>query len=75
MIAKDTVVTSDEARYVRVQYDIVTQFRGTPIRQRNVHYYVAFRAKWIDVHISIIEPTHEDAKIFAVFDASLSYGP
>jgi hypothetical protein len=58
-----------------VQYDIVSEFRGRPVRQRHVHYYVAFRGKWIDVHISIIEPSEEDAGIFAAFDRSLSYGP
>ena len=75
MIAKDTAVTSDAAKYVRVQYDIVAELKGQPIRQRNVNYYIAYRGKWIDVHISIIEPTQEDAKIFAAFDTGLSYGP
>lgn len=75
MIAKDTVVTSDAAKYVRVQYDIVAELQGQPIRQRNVNYYIAYRGKWVDVHISIIEPTQDDAKIFAAFDTSLSYGP
>ena len=75
MIAKDTMVTSDTAKYVRVQYDIVAELDGQPIRQRNVNYYIAYRGKWIDVHISIIEPTEEDAKIYTAFDTSLSYGP
>ena len=75
MIAKDTAVTSNAAKYVRVQYDIVAELQGQPIRQRNVNYYIAYRGEWIDVHISIIEPTQDDAKIFAAFDTSLSYGP
>jgi len=75
MIAKDTVVTSDATKYFRVQYDIIAEIQSQPIRQRNVHYYVAHRGRWVDVHISIIEPTQEDGRIFVAFDTSLSYGP
>lgn len=74
MIAKDSVVTSETPKYVRVQYDIVTQFQGQPIRQRHVHYYFVYRGKWVDVHISIIVPTKEDEETFAAFDRSLRYG-
>ncbi len=74
MIAKNTVLTSDRAKYVRVQYDVFTEFQGKLIRQRNVNYYFAFRGKWIDVHISMIEPIKEDEGIFAAFDKSLDYG-
>lgn len=74
MIARDSVATSETPKYVRVQYDIVTQFQGQPIRQRHVHYYFVYREKWVDVHISIIVPTQEDEEIFAAFDKSLRYG-
>ena len=47
--------------------------QGQPIRQRHVHYYFAFRGKWVDVHISIIVPSKEDEEIFAAFDRSLRY--
>ena len=74
MIAQDSVQSADTPKYVRVQYDIVTQFQGQPIRQRHVHYYFVYREKWIDVHISIIVPTKEDDEVFAAFDKSLRYG-
>ncbi len=74
MIARDSVVSSETPKYVRVQYDIVTEFQGQPIRQRHVHYFFAFRGKWVDVHISVIVPTREDEEIFAAFDRSLRYG-
>jgi len=74
MIAQDLVQSADTPKYVRVQYDIVTQFQGQPIRQRHVHYYFVYREKWVDVHISIIVPTKEDEEIFAAFDRSLRYG-
>jgi hypothetical protein len=73
MIAKETIVSSETERFVRVQYDIVTDFEGKPIRQKNVNYYFAFKGRWIDVHISIIAPTEEDERIFRGFDESLSY--
>jgi hypothetical protein len=75
MIARDSVVNSETPKYVRVQYDIVTEFQGQPIRQRHVNYFFfAFRGKWVDVHISVIVPTKEDEEIFAAFDRSLRYG-
>lgn len=75
LIAKDTVVTSENPTYVRVQYDLVTEFEGKPIRSRNVNYYFTYRGKWTDVHISIVQPTKADEEVFAAFDRSLSYGP
>jgi hypothetical protein len=74
MIAQDSVKSSETPSYVRVQYDIVTQFQGQPIRQRHVHYYFVYGGKWVDVHISVIVPTKEDEEIFTAFDRSLRYG-
>jgi hypothetical protein len=74
MIAKDSVVTSKRPKYVRVRYDVVTEFQGRPIRQRNANYYFAFRGKWVDVHISVIAPKQEDEQLFATFDKTLDYG-
>lgn len=73
-IAKDTVQSSQTPTYVRVQYDIIVEFQGQPIRQRHVHYYFAFQQKWVDVHISVIAPTKADEEIFTAFDRSLRYG-
>lgn len=63
-----------DTRYVRVQYDIIVEFQGQPIRHRNVHYYFVFQQKWVDVHISVTAPTKADEDIFAAFDRSLHYG-
>jgi hypothetical protein len=63
-IAKDTVQRSETPRYVRVQYDIIVEFQGQPIRHSNVHYYFVFQQKWVDVHISVIAPTKADEDIF-----------
>jgi hypothetical protein len=75
MIAKDTVKQSEAERYVRVQYDIVTNLGGRSIRQTNVNYYFAFQGKWVDVHISVLEQTAADEQLIATFDKSLKYGP
>jgi hypothetical protein len=74
MIAQDSVQSAETPKYVRVQYDIVTEFQGQAIRQRHVHYYFVYREKWVDVHISIIVPTKEDEETFSAFDRSLRYG-
>jgi hypothetical protein len=73
-IAKGTVVAAQNANYFRVQYDIVEKFQGKPIRMQNVNYYIAYEGKWIDIHISFVEPTPADEKIFATFDSSLKVG-
>ncbi len=74
MIAKDSIVTSETSRYVRVQYDMFVDFQGKRIQHRNINYYFVYRDKWIDVHISIIDPRQEDEAIFGSFDKSLDYG-
>jgi hypothetical protein len=63
-IANDTVQRSETPRYARVQYDIIVEFQGQPIRHRNVHYYFVFQQKWVDVHISVTAPTKADEDIF-----------
>jgi hypothetical protein len=73
-IAVETVVVAQNANYVRVQYDIVEKFQGKPIRMRNVNYYIAYGGKWIDIHISFIDPNPADEKIFATFDSSVKVG-
>ncbi|MEP7009961.1 MAG: hypothetical protein ABJC13_06535 [Acidobacteriota bacterium] len=73
-IDPDTVVVSETPKYVRVQYDMGVEFQGKSIRHRNVNYYFIFQAKWVDVHISVVDPRSEDEAIFAAFDKSLEYG-
>ena len=73
-IDKETIEVRESERYVRVQYDIVSEFQGELIRGTHINYYFAYRDKWIDVHISIIKPNQDDEKIFSAFDDSLNYG-
>jgi hypothetical protein len=73
-IAMDTVVAVQHADYFRVQYDTKEKFQGKPLRMRNVNYYIAYSGKWIDIHISVVEPTPADENIFTAFDSSLKVG-
>ncbi|MCU1230208.1 MAG: hypothetical protein JWO97_3092, partial [Acidobacteria bacterium] len=72
MIVKSTIAVTEKPTFVRVQYELETEFQGQKIRQRSVNYYIAWRGKWIDVHISIIAPEADDQKIFDAFDAGLA---
>jgi hypothetical protein len=74
MIVKSSVAVAETPKFVRVQYDIETTFQGQKIHQRNVNYYFAYHGRWVDVHISIIEPAASDQAIFDRFDSGLSYG-
>lgn len=73
LIAVDTVKKSETSKFVSVQYDIVSEFRGKPIRSANINIYFVFRGKWVDVHVSIIEPTAADLAILDEFGKSLDY--
>lgn len=73
MIAQPTVKVSDTSKYVKVTYDIVTKFQGQTVHQHNANYYFAFHDRWVDVHISVIEPEASDAAIFDTFDRTLDY--
>lgn len=73
-IALDTIIAVQKANYFRVQYDIVEKFQGKSLRMRNVNYYIAYGGKWIDIHISFVEPNSEDENIFTTFDSSLKVG-
>jgi|GEM_PF-1471596 len=74
-ILKDTVKVSQATRYQRVQYDVAADFRGQPVHQRSVNYFFAHAGKWVEVHISVVEPTPADDATFHKFDDTLAYGP
>lgn len=75
-ITQDPPPTITEAPdYVRVVYQAVVDAGPLRVHQTNANYYFSFRDKWVDVHISVLEPTPEDADILEAFDRSLSYGP
>jgi len=68
-----SIATTETPAYVRVQYTSTLNFQGQTYRQKHVNYYFAYSGKWVDVHISIINPTSSDESIFKTFDQSLSY--
>lgn len=74
-IDKATVQVTETSRHVRVAYDVKATFQGRPLTLRNVNYYMAHQGRWIDVHISIVEPVPEDESVFRAFDQSLECGP
>ena len=70
LIRKPTVKVSHTDKFYRVEYDIA---EGS-VAQRNVNYYFKFDGKWVDVHISITNPTTDDEALVAKFDKGLNYG-
>jgi hypothetical protein len=73
-ISKASVKASNTEKYYRVEYEIAMSANGKSVRQSNVNYYFQSDGKWVDVHISFIDPAKEDAALIAVFDRGLSYG-
>lgn len=74
LIAKDTVKAIETDRYVRVEYRVDTTIGNRRVRQKSVNYYFVCRGKWVDVHISVFNPTTADDELFTAFDRSLRYG-
>jgi len=70
LISKPTIKVSNTDKFYRVEYDVGV---GTLV-QHNVNYYFMFEGKWVDVHISITNPTIEDDAVIASFDKGLNYG-
>ncbi|MBI3130930.1 MAG: hypothetical protein HYZ13_06195 [Acidobacteria bacterium] len=66
---------SQSPTYHRVQYDCRGTYQGKPYLQRNVNYFFAFRGRWMDLHVSVLNPSGEGDGIFEGFDRSLNYGP
>ena len=71
-IVKESVVTTRNEKYFRVQRDTVNE--RNELLLRHVNYFFACRGRWMDVHISVAQPTAADEDIFRAFDRSLSYG-
>jgi len=74
LIVKDSVVTSETPKYIRVQYIMVVEIVGRAYRQLHVHYYFALGGKWAEVHISVPEDAQEDKEVLEVFDKTFVYG-
>lgn len=74
LIVKDSVMTSETPKYIRVQYIMVVEIVGRAYRQMHVHYYFALGGNWAEVHISVPEDAQEDKEVLEVFDKTFSYG-
>lgn len=73
IIDQASVQVSNTARYYRVEYLMTAPFAGQVIKHKNVNYYFAFNGRWMDLHISVIEPQAGDEEIFRRFDEGLRY--
>ncbi len=73
MIKQASVTTSCSEKYCKIAYDAEVTIQGNAIRQRSMNFLFAYRGKWVDVHVSVINPTEEDLALLKKFEASLSY--
>jgi len=71
LIDKLSVETGSNAKFHRVQYTMNSKDQAFTVK--HVNYYFAFEGKWIDVHISITNPTARDRGLIAAFDKGLGY--
>jgi len=71
-IVKDSVETTSNARYHRVQYTTFLK-GGATETTIHVHYYFAFAGKWVEVAILLTNPTAKASEIIAAFDKGLNY--
>jgi hypothetical protein len=74
MIDQASVKTTTTSDYIKVEYDIKAPFQGKTITLRNINFLFAYQGKWMDLHVSIIEPTASDLSLLKTFEDSLSYG-
>lgn len=72
-IADESVTHSCQEKFCKVEYDTIVNFGGQTIHQRHINFLIAYRNKWTDLHISIIEPTEDDLQRLVTFEKSLGY--
>ena len=75
MIVASSVKHTSSKTFERVQYTIPGEYQGARFTQANVNYFFAYKGKWMDVHISIIEPKGDDVQLLQQLDNTLAYGP
>jgi len=73
LIDQKTVQVTSNARYTRVQYFLVRDTRGKSVRSQHVHYYAVHQGRWIDVHVSVNDPTDVDDAAIVGLDATLDF--
>jgi hypothetical protein len=67
LIDAQSVKVERQDKFIKVSYSAQSQ--------PNVNYFFAYQGKWVDVHLSKGVVQQGDDKLFAAFDAALSYGP
>jgi hypothetical protein len=75
MIKKDSVKITHTDKFYRVGYMVAGDVKGEKFTQSNVNYYFVFDGKWMDMHVSIIEPDAQDVEIIKKIDKTLKYAP
>ena len=49
------------------------EFRGKPVNIKNVNYYALVKDRWIDVHVSVSNPSPQDDVVLAALDKKLEF--
>ncbi len=75
MIDVESVKLSTLDRCEIVEYTIKGDFKGEAFTQGNINCYFVHEGKWVDVHVSYVEPTPADTAMLKKLAASLAYGP
>lgn len=75
MIVAPSVKHTSSKTFERVQYTATGEFQGAKFTQANVNYFFAYKGKWMDVHVSVIEPNDGDAQLLQQLDNTFAYGP
>lgn len=71
MIDKASVHMTEQPDFVRVDYFYSGIVEGRLIQMKNYNYYFAHEGKWVDVHLSVSNPTAADDATIAQFEAAL----
>lgn len=72
-IVKSTVSTECVPTYCDVAYLVMLPVGGRTIRELNINVLFVFHGKWVDVHLSMINPTTQDLQSMNQFEKSISY--
>jgi hypothetical protein len=74
VIVKESINKTCGETYCKIAYDVKAPWRGQVSRQVNISFLFAYRGKWTDVHVSVVDPTESDIELLELFEKSLSYG-
>lgn len=72
-IDESTVKLSETDRYVKVEYFYRGTWGGKRINIKNLNYYALVQDRWIDVHVSVGNPTAADDAALANLDKEIAF--